>query len=398
MINRRFEMQSMKVLYILHTAEMHGATMSFLSMLQGLIGNGVKAFVVVPQKNNLFENKIKEIGASLFVLPICYSIIPSYSHVKQNIIKRFTKLIWHTINLCIKKFHSFCAVYRISRAIRPDIIHTNVGIIHEGFWCAKILRVPHVWHIREYQDLDFDWMIFPSKKLFQKELCNSNVIAISEGLIEHFGQKTNEKAICIYNGIYKIKDVTIVLPKKEYFLLASRISPSKGHEDVIRAFASFYMKHSGYRLVILGSGPDKYIEDLKTITHTLHCEKAIDWMGFQKDVRSFMKDAKALIVASHFEGFGRMTAEASFAGCMVIGRDTGGTKEILEQTKGITFFSVEELEIAMCKVAEMNESEYLRKIEYAQKKAVEKFSIEQNVIKVNQLYENILDQKSKTDE
>ena len=60
----------------------------------------------------------------------------------------------------------------------PDIIHTNTGVIHEGLKVAKRLKIPHVWHLREYQDKDFNWEAFP---LFfcilpnvEKILCDNN--------------------------------------------------------------------------------------------------------------------------------------------------------------------------------------------------------------------------------
>ena len=40
-----------------------------------------------------------------------------------------------------------------------------------------------------------------------------------------------------------------------------------------------------------------------------------------------MSKALALFVPSSFEGFGFITVEAMFCGCLVIGRNTGGTKE-----------------------------------------------------------------------
>lgn len=57
-----------------------------------------------------------------------------------------------------------------------------------------------------------------------------------------------------------------------------------------------------------------------------------------------MKYAKALIVPSISEAFGRVTAEGLFAGCIVIGRNTAGTKEILSENNiGLLFNDNQEL-------------------------------------------------------
>ena len=49
-----------------------------------------------------------------------------------------------------------------------------------------------------------------------------------------------------------------------------------------------------------------------------------------------MQKATAQIVASRFEGFGFITAEAMFNKCLVIGRNTAGTKEQFDNGVHIT--------------------------------------------------------------
>ena len=53
-------------------------------------------------------------------------------------------------------------------------------------------------------------------------------------------------------------------------------------------------------------------------------------MGPRKDIISLMQKAKAIIIPSLNEGFGRCMPEAMFNGCLAIGRDTGGTKEQMD--------------------------------------------------------------------
>lgn len=48
-----------------------------------------------------------------------------------------------------------------------------------------------------------------------------------------------------------------------------------------------------------------------------------------------MNRATALIVPSPFEAFGLITAEAMFNKCLVIGKDTAGTKNNLTMVKKI---------------------------------------------------------------
>lgn len=53
----------------------------------------------------------------------------------------------------------------------------------------------------------------------------------------------------------------------------------------------------------------------------------VEFLGQRSDVYDLMQQATALIVPSNFEAFGFITAEAMFNKCLVIGRNTAGTKE-----------------------------------------------------------------------
>ena len=83
-------------------------------------------------------------------------------------------------------------------------------------------------------------------------------------------------------------------------------------------------------------------------------ENKIIFLGYRKDVDVLMSEATALIVASQFEAFGFITAEAMFNGCVVIGKDTGGTGEQIDNMEklagvpsGFRFVTTQELIDAM---------------------------------------------------
>ncbi len=88
-----------------------------------------------------------------------------------------------------------------------------------------------------------------------------------------------------------------------------------------------------------------------------------------------------------------MTAEAIFAGSVVIGRDAGGTKEIIEQTAGFLYSSENELLKYMKKIATMAENDYQALVRQGQKKAKELFSKEQYIQNIYQVYRNALKER-----
>lgn len=371
----------MRVLYVIHTSRMNGSTMSFLSMIEGLLCIGVELIVAGPKLQTELKQKLGILGVPYYEIRLAENLYP----VKDR------KFPLRVLNLLRRKRNSARDLFRIVLRYKPDMIHTNSGVITEGYEVAKRLNIPHVWHLREYQDKDFLWRIFPSKKRFIKKLHHSYVITITDNIRLHFNLLNDKSAVTIYNGVCHMNDtVTLTEKKDKFFLCASRVSNEKGCDDAIEVFSKFYINHSDYRLVILGDGDKQYIENLKNKAKALGCDSAIDWLGYKSDVMPYMKRATCLMVASHFEGFGRMTAEACFAGCIVVGRNSGGTKEILKETGGYLFENNEGFLKALIDVVSLSKDEYKEKALFAQKKAKELYSIEGNVEKTYNFYQKIL--------
>ena len=89
-----------------------------------------------------------------------------------------------------------------------------------------------------------------------------------------------------------------------------------------------------------------------------------------------------------------MTAEANFAGCIVIGKNAGGTKEIINQSGGFLYSSENEFLEYMEKVAYMAENDYYAHISQSQQKAKELFSKEKYIQNIYQVYRIALKDKS----
>ena len=375
----------MRVLYILHTTDIHGATISFLTLLKGMISKGIETFVILPKENSKFRNNLENLGSKVYV-------VHSFANTWQNIYG------WHAIvkypYLMTKQYlirrRQVKEIKKIIKDEHIDLVHTNVGIIYAGHYAAHYMGIPHVWHIREYGDLDFNMHMLPTKSLFRRKLKKDWVITITKDLLRYNELDNSEKAVAIYNGVRSRADVQLEKKRENYFLCASRVAENKGHTLVIDTFIRFCKIIPDYKLVILGSGDSNYIDMLKQKVHYSGCEGKVEFVGHVDNVTDYMKKSRALIVASLAEGFGRMTAEAAFAGCPVIGRNTGGTKEILEATGGLLFNNEEELLNSMVKIANMPNEEYFSMILKAQNIAKELYSEESYVEKVYDVYKKAI--------
>lgn len=362
-----------------------------LSTIEGLKKTGFDVVLAIPSNwpfDEDFMARIESLGLRIYKIHIV--------HFRDDIgwSNKFFPLIpylrrWK--NLLKERLLSYSQLCSIIEIEHPDIVHSNVGIIHDGFWAAKRYKVPHVFHIREYQDKDFNWNILPNKGIFRWMLRHSEaVITISDDIRYHFNLRNSVNAVTIYNGIFSRNDYCLESPKQKFFLCASRISPEKGCEDVLEAFAIFLKKNKTFRLLFAGGGNEEYIMYLKNYARSLRCDEYVDFLGHVQDVKNLMKLATALIVASYNEAFGRMTAEALFQGCFVIGRDSGGTKEIMDKVGGFRFVDIPSLVHKMNYITSLSDEQYRETLSPIQQRTVCLFSIEENISKISRLYRKIV--------
>jgi len=372
---------------------MDGSALSFLDLIEGLKKNNINFYVVYPARSknaNLLLEKFKELEINSYSATVAMSVYPRIMNLKD-----FLLFPVRILKLIIKKFVSYVQIKSIAIKLSPDIIHTNTGVIHEGEKVARKLKIPHCWHIREYQDKDFNMKIFPFKQKFISALKRTNVISITKNLAEHFDLQTSKNVHNINDGVLFEKEKNYIHNKEKYFLCASRISPEKGIYETIQCFAEFCKINNEYKLLIAGYYSDKkYMNELNSLVTELELTEKVKFLGFKNkdEISQLMSKATALIVSSKCEGFGRMTAEVLFYGCLVIGRNSGGTKEVLENTNGGWLYNNQnELTQFMHEVIKISNTEqYKDKILTAQKIAVANYSIEQNGNKIYNLYKELI--------
>ncbi len=364
---------------------MGGATLSVLTLIEAERKKHNKVYVATPNLTVEFKKIMADLGVEVSKLPIVFRAYPS-------IYKKLDYILWPVRLLRMLLFHhvSILMIKRIIKKKSVDIVHTNVSVISCGYEACRKTDAKHIWHIREYGDKDFNICLFPSKLGYKKKLMKSSIISITNALLLYHGLKEGLNTRVIYNGVRNCNEIFWNYPKKKYFLYASRISPEKGIDNIIVTFKEFHKIFPEYNLIILGFDPHGYLPHVIKLIKEYNLVNNVFIEGFKKDVSEYMSNATALIVASPFEGFGRMTAEAAFAGCMVVGMNSAGTKEILGITGGVTFNTKEEMLQALINVINFSHKDYMSMIKIAQEKAIEFFSKESYVNNVHNFYNYLL--------
>lgn len=271
-----------------------------------------------------------------------------------------------------------------------DIVHINNTVMSVGCDIAKALNTKVVWHLRGFMDLDFGWMPLRGWNKYRDMLKHTDaVIGITKTVLEHYISLESMNAYVISDAVRSKDDTRLVLPKEKYFLFcAGFLTEQKGCSFAISAFIKSGLADQGYKLKIIGEAHPKYMSKLNQIVLNAGMTDTVEFLGRTDKVKEYMSRATAFLMCSENEGLGRVSIEAMFYGCLVIGRNSGGTKDFVFDGKtGLLFNDMDSCVAAMQKAAEADHIDIIR---YAQQLACENFSIENYGAKILEVYGKVL--------
>lgn len=383
------------VLYVLHSTHAHaGSSLSFVNMLAGLRERGLCPIVAVPNKDGLY-GELRGMGVETIVAPIRDSVWPVERGSLLDLLLFFPRVAAHL--LYIRR-----AVAMIVRAIRGrhiDLVHTNSGVVNVGEKVAKRLGVPHVYHIREYQDKDFGLHYFPLRRCFRPR----RAICITADLLAYF--RLGDRGRVIYNGIFPAAyEPACPQDDGRYFLYAGRIEPCKGVRELVEGYADYaHSLGSEAPLPLLIAGKrqgEAYVQSIEAYVRNEGLGDSVRLLGERGDLPALMCRATATIVSSFNEGFGRVMPEAMFNHCPFIGYDSGGTKEQFDNGLRLTGDEIgfrytrrEELAAHLASLHRGGKAAYTAMTRRATRTVRELYSIEANAEAVWTAYQDIINQR-----
>jgi teichuronic acid biosynthesis glycosyltransferase TuaC len=119
------------------------------------------------------------------------------------------------------------------------------------------------------------------------------------------------------------------------FLCVARMSPQKGCDLLLQAFAEAFCDDRNVRLRLVGDGPE--LSSLEHLSARLGIAPQIDFVGAlpADRVRAEMEAADAFVLASRFETFGVVVIEALACGLPVVCTASGGPDHLVDRTNGL---------------------------------------------------------------
>lgn len=385
----------MRIAYVLSGTGLHdGSTKAFLHFLRPVLETGHQVLVICPNTKGVFKALSKAKSNHLTVVSWSYEndAWPSIATLRDKVL--FLPRIIRKLSknyLANKRALEYCQRYH------PDIVHSNTSVNDLGWKLAQKLRIPHIWHIREYGDLDFNIRIRKAKEKLRSS--GSNKLIITKDVRNHKGLDHDSTAHVVYDGVVSQKDFRYNDTPSDYFLYAGRLTEGKGVFDLLEAYALYTSKRKGkiLSLKLAGSVMESVRERIKDFIISRELQDKVEILGARDDINELMFNAKAVVVPSICEGFGFVLPEAMANGTLTIGRDTGGTHEQyengLELTKdeiGIRFLHVEELADILEEVSSTPKLKYRGMIERSQQAVRLLYTVDGTANQILQLYERLV--------
>ena len=316
----------MKALLIGSDSLASGAGLSYIALSEELKALGVDVSLVT--RKGVTANMLDKAG-------VAHRNVNAYSWIYKKDLPGYKKVLIRIVKSAL----NIPAIIRLKSIIRkekPDIVHVNTFTSYVGAVAALKTKTPLVWHIREFVEDDFNCEFWNKKRairLLEEADCS---VAISESVKRKFESLSGKSNIvCIYNGIdlskYLNPEHKIFESNSTVITVVGRITESKGQLFVVKAISQLLKENSDIELLFAGTGDDNEVSKLKSAISDMGIDNdKVKLLGFVDDIPGLFSRSDIVIVPSKCEAFGRVTVEAMASGCLVIGSDSGGTGELID--------------------------------------------------------------------
>lgn len=340
----------MKIAVFFHDCEIaSGATASMFTLVENWHHiEGVEIVAYASHEGTLFD-KLRMMGIKCKL----YSSINTRYNKGRNVIHQMMVRAYSLAKVPGFERYVKNTLVRELKEEGIDLVYANTSACVVGYYIRKHSEIPLVWHVREFGDLDQNVSYVGGKRQLFKMLGKSDLLVFISKAIAQYYESAAKKtsSIIVYNDLsanydkYQEKDFS---RHPLRLLSCGALNPGKGHLDVIKAVGIARGRGCDVELNIAGRG-DIYLHLYTTLIKELRLDNYVHFLGQVKEMASVRKNSEVGVVASRMEAFGRVTVEGMLAGLVMIGANTGGTAELIENGRtGLSFQAGNVEELANC--------------------------------------------------
>jgi glycosyltransferase involved in cell wall biosynthesis len=386
------EVLQVKILFITHYSSLYGANLSLLEMMKKLRKNyDIEPIVLMSTGGDLVQELEKA--------NIKYFIHKWYKWVHKKDSLELKHLIKDGLNRI-----NYYSIYRKLNRLEFDLIHSNSSVINIGGYLSQKFNKPHIWHIREYGEEDYNYIynrgIEKAGNYLNKY--SDKIIAISNSIKRKYSDYIPKKNIdVVYNGVsfekynYKRDFSDIDDNRIIKFIFVGLISENKNQFEALKA-AKVLKNEFGinnFKIYFAGTGKKEYINQLKMFSNKRGLEDNIDFLGYVSNMKNLREKTDIGLICSKKEAFGRVTVESMLSQMPVIGTKSGGTMEIVDHGEtGCLYELGNHKQLAKYMKKIINNKSLIEKFsKKGYKKAKNNFTAEINARKIYSKYLEVLE-------
>jgi glycosyltransferase involved in cell wall biosynthesis len=326
--------ESPRITFFTHYTELYGANLSMLALIDGLGKYGVRSHVICPDQGDLL-GALTQRNVPFAQFPFEWWV--STKRTLSGTLKRF--------------YHNVCILHSLTSQIarwQTDLVYSNSSVFSIGAMAAYRLGLPHIWHLREFGNRDYNLWPDLGAWLTRRVLRSADArIFVSKALKQAFlGNVTPRNTHVIYNGV---ASESVFDSRREAaeaqrgrrqpftFVLVGRFRQGKGQAVAIEAFAKVAKRFPDVRLILVGdaglTGEQGYYDHCRALVTQLGIAGRVELWGYIPDPERAFLAADVALMCSQNEAMGRVTVEAMSACRPVIGNDSGGTSELIDHDR-----------------------------------------------------------------
>lgn len=294
-------------------------------------------------------------------------------------------------------------LYRVIRREKIDIVvsyHEKADALN-----FVLTRLPGIAVATVSSKRDLGFKLSPNLKRLMRlvthrfDRVTAPSTSIRDLMVNEYGVR-HEKAIVIPNGVdldhYRPVDNATKLAHRQQLGLpeslrligiVGSLSAVKGHTELLSAFARLHNKTpSTWGLVIIGDG--ELSESLKAQALQLRIAQCVYFVGQQKNIPLWLSTLDVVVSASHSEGLSNALIEAAASGLPIVATRVGGNPEIVSHDINGLLVDSENVDSLYAALQRLHDEPDLipRYGQQARRKAVNEFSINSMVTRLQDLY------------
>lgn len=291
-------------------------------------------------------------------------------------------------------------IKRIVSDGKYDIVHTHTPIASaivrlacKQLSSVKVVYTAHGFHFYKGAPLR-NWLTFYPVEKYLARYTDAIITMNSEDFI----QANNFNSTIAYYipgvGIDIDKDYDRVIRNKKreslrisndsaLIVSVGELNKNKNHQIVIKALA--LLKKRKFDYIICGEGEE--LNQLKKLVNDLELNDNIHFVGFRSDVLEILQVSDIFIFPSYREGLPRSLMEAMSVGLPAIVSNIRGNIDLIDNNKGgFIFNETNEIELANKIMKLLDNKNLINQFGHYNLEKIKKFSLENVLIELKQLY------------